>query len=164
MKNKSVVLNTIIAATLFTTSITVVANDETFKIAVIENAPESQEILEGDYEHAIATLSKAIAQNSSFDTITSLCVAHIKSKVSEGSESACTAAIETAIDNQESSYLRSISYNNRAIARYQNNDISGAMTDLKLASRINNNPMIKANLSKLKNTVITDNYETISAE
>lgn len=164
MKTKLAVLNTIIGATLFTTSITAVASDVKFKIAVIENAPKSQEILNGDYDTAIATLSKTITHNSSFDKVTSLCVAHIKSKVSEGSESACTAAIETAIDNKEPSYLRSISYNNRAIARYQNNDISGAMTDLKQASKINNNPIIKANLSQLKSTMITDNYETMSAE
>jgi hypothetical protein len=168
MTTKSIALKSIIGTTLLATSIAATAANVNFKVAVIEDAPKSQAIIAGDYESAIASLSKQKISNSSFEEQTSLCVAYIKSETSLASESVCTAAITSAKKlNATSSkvrYLRSISYNNRAISRYHNNDIAGAMNDLVTAYKIDNNPITKTNLTLIKASITPMEEESVSAE
>lgn len=164
MKLKPLLLTTLISSTILTAPLAAVAGEANLKVAVIKDATASESILNGEYQEVIANLS---SKNQDFEESTTLCVAYLKSNNEEMSETACTAAIRSAkkldTSSQKMRYLQSISYNNRAIARYLKDDMSGAMSDLAFAKSLDSNPLVKENLSLISSKVeLSDdtNYST----
>ncbi|WP_077338638.1 hypothetical protein [Pseudocolwellia agarivorans] len=164
MKLKPLLLTTLISSTILAAPLTAVASETNLKVAVIKDAAASESILNGEYKEVIANLSN---KSQDFEESTTLCVAYLKSDNEEMSETACTAAIRSAKKLDASSkkmrYLQSISYNNRAVARYLKDDMSGAMSDLALAKSLDNNPLVQENLSLINSKVeLADdtNYST----
>ena len=164
MKLKPLLLTTLISSTILAAPLTAVASETNLKVAVIKDAAASESILNGEYKEVIANLS---SKSQDFEESTTLCVAYLKSDNEEMSETACTAAIRSAKKLDASSkkmrYLQSISYNNRAVARYLKDDMSGAMSDLALAKSLDNNPLVQENLSLINSKVeLADdtNYST----
>ncbi|WP_076418986.1 hypothetical protein [Colwellia sp. UCD-KL20] len=164
MKLKPLLLTTLISSTILAAPLTAVASETNLKVAVIKDAAASESILNGEYKEVIANLS---SKSQDFEESTTLCVAYLKSDNEEMSETACTAAIRSAKNLDASSkkmrYLQSISYNNRAVARYLKDDMSGAMSDLALAQSLDSNPLVEENLSLINSKVeLADdtNYST----
>ena len=164
MKLKPLLLTTLISSTILAAPLTAVASETNLKVAVIKDAAASESILNGEYKEVIANLS---SKSQDFEESTTLCVAYLTSDNEEMSETACTAAIRSAKKLDASSkkmrYLQSISYNNRAVARYLKDDMSGAMSDLALAKSLDNNPLVQENLSLINSKVeLADdtNYST----
>ena len=83
-----------------------------------------------------------------------LCVAYSQTGKTKKSEATCTAEINSAeainSHNEKALYLKSLSYNNRGVSRYKNNDISGALADLNVAVLIDPNDITISNLSTVK--------------
>lgn len=169
MKIKSIVLGTLMTSAVLSAS-TFAADDSVFKVAVINSSISSGDVISGKYEKAIATLKSNPVIKESFEESTSLCVAYIKSGDTSDSLSACSSAIENiaSVKKQSSKvrYLHSLSYSNRAVARYLKNDVTGAMNDLTSAVLLSSNSIVKSNLSLVKNkyTSFEDIDETMSAE
>ena len=168
MNIKPKLLCTLLAGSLL--SLTATANDSSFKLAVIENSLMSEDVVSGQYAKAIASVAGNSDIMKSFEESTSLCVAYIKSGNSAEAESACTAAVEniSKIKSKTSKvrYLEAISYSNRGVAKYFNEDLSGAMNDLTSAILIDDNSMVKTNLMLVKNqySAIEETYTTMTAE
>lgn len=157
-----------LAATIaISCSASAMAEISTFKVAVIKDTTASQEIISGDLEASITQLT--LNNKNTFENNTGLCVAYLKSKNVEKSESACTAAIESISSvgyDKKKTYLQSLSYSNRAIARYLKNDFTGAMDDLSVATSINSNTITAGNLQLLKNKIleVDDSADSIFSE
>ncbi|XPF94376.1 hypothetical protein ACM9HF_20570 [Colwellia sp. RE-S-Sl-9] len=154
MKLKPLLLTTLISSTILTAPLAAIASEANLKVAVIKDATDSESILNGEYKEAIANLS---SKNQDFEESTTLCVAYLKSNNEEMSETACTAAIRSAkkldTNSKKMRYLQSISYNNRAVARYLKDDMVGAMSDLAFAKSLDSNPLVKENLSLISSKV-----------
>ena len=165
MKLKSLILKTLISSLVLSTPITAMASELNFKVAVIKNSDWSQNMIAGNYDEIIASLSIKNIDKITFEEHTSLCVAYLKSNNAMKSESACTAAVKSAntIDfpYKKATYLQSISYSIRAIARYLQNDTSGAMNDLTSAILLDNNSIVQANLRLVKSNY--SQYEGITS-
>lgn len=166
MTIKSLPLKAALAGVVLSSSVSAFAADTAFKVAVIKDTTATEEILAGDLNKSIETLTSKTRVKNTFEHNTSLCVAYLQSDYTEKSESACTAAIESIESaspySKKHSYLESISYSNRAIARYLNSDFSGAMDDLNLALSINENSVTSGNLKLLKSKLLDDDSSTAS--
>ncbi|WP_159817938.1 hypothetical protein [Colwellia sp. 20A7] len=156
MTIKNIPYKALIAGIAISCSASAMAEISTFKVAVIKDTTASQEIISGDLEASITQLT--LSNKNTFENNTGLCVAYLKSKNVEKSESACTAAIESISSvssyDKKKTYLQSLSYSNRAIARYLKNDFTGAMDDLSVATSINSNTITAGNLQLLKNKIL----------
>ena len=150
MKIKKIFLKSLLTSLVFGSSLSAVADSDKFKIAIIGNAEGSKEILSGDFNNSIESLTKTSAVKSSFENSMGLCAAYIKTNNANKSESACSTAIDSAnamnLRSKKGIYLKSLSYSNRGISRYLNNNISGAIEDLTMAISIDTNPITKNNL------------------
>ena len=98
-----------------------------------------------------------------FEKNTALCVAYLKTSNTVESEAACSSAIESAktleSSNKRTSYLKSISYSNRAVARYLKDDVVGAMSDLAVANSIDSNKISKINLEVMNSKLDQSGYD-----
>ena len=134
---KSTYLKVIITTLALSGSIAAVADETKFKIAVVKKALGSQNI-------------HVLAFNKNMDS----CAAFTQAKKANKSELACTAAITSVKSIKENSkkvkYLESLSYSNRGISRYLNNDLSGATDDLITAVLIDSNAITRGNLKLIK--------------
>jgi len=150
-------------ATLITCTLSYHANatmDESsrFKVAVIKNAPGSKLMTEGKFERSTEQLLASISKEPiSFEQALGLCVAQLKLGELSLAEAACTQAIEhhkTVIGRiRQSNLLKAYAFNNRAIVRYINHDITGAQHDFSAALQLTKNDVILANLNLLNKTV-----------
>jgi hypothetical protein len=135
---KSTHLKVIITTLALSISIAAVADDTQFKMAVVKNSIGSQNI-------------NVLAFNKNMDS----CAVFTQAKKSNKSDLACTAAITSVKSIKSNSikikYLESLSYSNRAISRYINDDLSGAMDDLTTAILIDSNA--KANFKLMKQRI-----------
>ena len=119
MKIKCTNFKTLIAGLVFFGATSAWASDDMFKVAVIENATATKNIIAGDLENSIKTLKRKVRTENTFENNMSLCVAYLYSStsLSEDSESACSKSIKLVRkldkDNGKSLYLTSLSYNNR---------------------------------------------------
>lgn len=130
---KSTYLKTIIATLALSSSIAAIADEAKFKIAIVKNTI-------GSHSPHVLTFNKNMG----------LCASFTQAKKSNESELACTAAI-TSIKSIEGSnkkikYLESLSYSNRGISRYLDNNLSGATNDLITAVLIDSNAITRGNL------------------
>jgi hypothetical protein len=167
MTIKNISYKALAATIAISCSASAMAEISTFKVAVIKDTTASQEIISGDLEASITQLT--LNNKNTFENNTGLCVAYLKSKNVEKSESACTAAIESISSvsyDKKKTYLQSLSYSNRAIARYLKNDFTGAMDDLSVATSINSNTITAGNLQLLKNKIleVDDSADSIFSE
>lgn len=158
MKLKPLLLTSVISSMIALAPSVVMADESKLKVAIIKNTAISSEISEGGYSEIIANLSSNDSKYSDFEKNTALCVAYLKTSNKVESEAACTAAIEsTKLDSTD--YLKSISYSNRAVARYLKNDIAGAMSDLAMANTIDSNKISKTNLEIMNSKFDQSGYD-----
>lgn len=134
---KSIYLKVLITTLTLSGSITALANETKFKIAVIKKEVGNES-------------STILAFNKNMNS----CVELIKAKKINESEITCSAAIENIklikTDTPNTKYIESLSYSNRAISRYLNHNLSGAKDDLITAILIDSNAITKSNLKLIK--------------
>jgi hypothetical protein len=150
MKIKSTLLTSLLTTLVLSNPVLAFENKTALKVAVVKYAMGSNDIVKGDFTTGIKKLNRLRKDEDSFGSNMSLCVAYLQSDDAMQSESACTAAINSAqkinLKTDKAYYLKSLSYNNRGISRYINNDISGALSDLNAAVLIDNNTITTSNL------------------
>lgn len=165
MKIKPLLLTSIISSVLAIAPTTLMASEGKLKVAVIKSEESVSNLSTDEYKEIIAKLtsSKKKGQYNDFEKNTTLCVAYLKTKNSIESEAACSSAIESAqtldTHNKRTSYLKSISYSNRAVARYLKDDVVGAMSDLAQANAIDTNSISKANLEIMNSKLEHSSYD-----
>ncbi|WP_426360353.1 hypothetical protein ACPUVO_09110 [Pseudocolwellia sp. HL-MZ19] len=165
MKLKTILLTSLISSSLVMASTSVMASDSKLKVAVIKNTAMSSEISKGEYQEIIASLSNtsSATEYNDFEKNTALCVAYLKTSNTVESEAACSSAIESAktleTSSKRANYLKSISYSNRAVARYLKNDVVGAMSDLAVANSIDSNKISKINLEVMNSKLDQTSYD-----
>lgn len=165
MKLKPLILTSLLGPILAVTSASSLANDSHLKVAIIKSAETTAKVSEGEYKEIIANLSTSNVSGkyNNFEKNTALCVAYLKTNNISESELACSAAIQSSetlsAQNKRTSYLQSISYSNRAIARYLKGDVSGAMTDLTTANTLNSNKISKVNLEIMNSKFEQSGYD-----
>lgn len=154
MNIKSIVLKTLLTGAACSLSLSTLASEPQFKVAVIKDFKGSEEIISGDFTKSIASLTKGYNTQEKFEVSMGLCAAYIKTNNIEKTESACTSAINSSkyisSNSKHAAYLKSVSYSNRGVARYLKDDISGAIDDLTTAILIDDNAIVKSNLRLTK--------------
>jgi len=141
---KSIYLKVLITTLTLSSSFIAVADETKFKIAEVKK------------EFGINDTS-VLAFNKNM----SACAELTKAKEINEAELACTAAITSVksikANAKKAKYLESLSYSNRGISRYLNNNLTGAQDDLMTAALIDSNSITQSNL-KLINSLISDDY------
>jgi hypothetical protein len=151
MNIKPTLLKTLLATLVLSNPVLAFESDSALRVAVVKNATGTNDIVKGNMNNGIKKLNRRHKDQYSFGSNMSLCVAYLHADDAKQSESACTAAIDSAnkisLKSAKADYLKSLSYNNRGIARYINNDISGALSDLNAAVLIDDNIITVSNLA-----------------
>jgi len=154
MNIKHTLLTTLIVSSAFTSSVSARENSSSFKLAIVKDYLGSRSIALGNYAKGINYLTRNNTINSTFESKMGLCTAYIKTSNIDKSESACTSAINDLKtikkDNKQVTYIKSVSYSNRGVSRYLNDDIAGAIEDLTTAVLIDSNPITTHNLKLAK--------------
>jgi hypothetical protein len=154
MNIKPTLLKTLMATLVLSNPVLAFESDATLRVAVIKDATGTNDIVKGNFDTGITKLTRRHKDEGSFNRNMGLCVAYLQSDDAIQSESACTAAIDSAKEigfkSDKADYLKSLSYNNRGISRYINNDISGALSDLNAAVLIDENTITASNLKLVK--------------
>ena len=154
MNIKPTLLKTLLATLVLSNPVLAFESDSALRVAVVKNATGTNDIVKGNMSTGIKKLNRRHKDEDSFGSNMSLCVAYLHSDDAKQSESACTAAIDSAekinLRSSKANYLKSLSYNNRGISRYINNDISGALSDLNAAVLIDDNTITVSNLELVK--------------
>lgn len=139
---KSKYLKVILTTLALSSSATVLAQEAKFKVAVVKN---------GISHHNVHVL----AFNKNMDS----CAEFTQANKARKSELACTAAITSikSIKNnsRKAKYLESLSYSNRGISRYMNDDLLGAMDDFIAAILVDSNTITRSNLKLIKQRSLT---------
>lgn len=169
MKMLKTTASAIALSTLISTTTMASDNLNGLRIAVIKDALGSDEILNGHYSSAMTRLAEANTTGD-FEHSMGLCVANIKLEEWKLATQACTKSIEVLqpmlATNGRAKYLMSVTYSNRAVARYLANDTHGALDDLSTAILIDDNKLVKNNLLQLKYSMAsipTENIETLGS-
>ena len=154
MNVKPILLKTLLATLVLSNPVLAFESEATLRVAVVKNAPGTNDIVKGNFDSGIKKLSRRHKDENSYNSSMGLCVAYLQSDDAIQSESACTAAIDSAkkiaLKSEKTDYLKSLSYNNRGISRYINDDISGALSDLNAAVLIDDNAITASNLKLVK--------------
>ncbi|MFB0980499.1 MAG: hypothetical protein QMC62_06260 [Alteromonadaceae bacterium] len=154
MNIKPTLVKTLLATLVLSNPVLALESDAALRVAVVKHATGTPEIVKGQFGSGIKKLNRLQRDEDSFGSSMGLCVAYLQSKDAVQSESACTAAINSAkkinLRSAKADYLKSLSYNNRGISRYINNDISGALSDLNAAVLIDENTITTGNLALIK--------------
>lgn len=141
---KSVYLKVLFTALTLSSSVIAVADEAKFKIAVVKKEF-------GIHDQDVLAFNKHMRT----------CAELTKAQKTNESEVACTAAITSLklvkAETRKTKYLESLSYSNRGISRYVNNDLSGAKDDLLTAIRIDANAITQSNLKLLNSFAPNDN-------
>lgn len=164
MNIKKRVINSLATSFLCASSISTLASEAPFKLAIIENAVGTKDIAAGDYAKFINSRSTENSIHSAFERNMSLCAAYIKTAAYNKAESTCTAAINDlksiALPRKKSLYLKSLSLSNRGVSRYLNKDITGSMDDFTTAMLTDSNTITKNNLSIAKHASLKDDEKS----
>ena len=154
MKIKPTLLKTLLTTLVLSNPVLAFESNSALRVAVVKHATGTNDIVKGNMSTGIKKLNRRHKDEYSFGSNMSLCVAYLHSDDAKQSESACTAAIDSAhrisLKSAKADYLKSLSYNNRGISRYINNDISGALSDLNTAVLIDDNTITIRNLELVK--------------
>ena len=160
----TLLIKLIISTLLLSNTLMALASDAPFKVAIVKDALGSKDIALGEIKLGIDKLSASKKSQTFYANKMSLCVAYLQANYSEKSESACTAAIISVESFPQVSssvrYLTSLSYSNRGVARYKNNDLTAALNDFESAVIIDENPITIANLAIMKQRLPTVANET----
>ena len=151
------------------------AHEAKFKLAIVQGELGTEDLLAGNTQASISKLERKKKWQNTYNSMMGLCVAYIKENRPVRSEAACTLAISRAnsipSNYSDASYLKSLSYSNRGVSRYQNNDLSGALQDLNAAVQIDSNRLTKNNLAlaekhsiEARASINITNSTSISAE
>lgn len=128
-------------------------NQSVFKIAVVEDAVGTQEIMKGRYRLGLEKLStKSSRRVSDYDVAMGECVANLMIKKLETASKNCSQAIEVYFSKKGSHYryLTSVAYSNRAVANFKLGRVDSALKDLQMAASIDENDLVLENLSVLQ--------------
>jgi len=163
---KSIYVTTILSTITLIGASEAFAKEVPFEVAIVKNSTGSGEIMSGNFQSGINKLIKDKKAGIKYDIDTGLCVAYLKMNDLDKAELSCTAAINTIKStNRFSDFHKSISYNNRAISRYLNNNVSGAIDDLNKAISLDNNRIVKKNINLLlEQKTDTENYSSLETE
>ncbi len=169
MKSFKTTATALVLSTLVSTTAVAANSVNGMRIAVIKDALGSDEIINGDYATAMTRITTA-KNTDDYENTMGLCVANIKLEEWKLATQACTKSIEVLqpmlASNGRAKYLMSVTYSNRAIAKYLANDTHGALDDLSTAILIDDNKLVKNNLLQLKYSLASismDNIETLSS-
>ncbi len=147
---KFILKSTLLTTLLISSSVSAVASELAFQVAIVKDATGSKDIMKGNVEAGIKELTERFTSAHSYANKMSLCVAYLKSSRAEESESACTDAITSidslALTSKKALYLKSLNYSNRGVSRYKNGDFDAALADFEVAISIDNNLTTKNNL------------------
>ena len=152
---KKYTLSAFVTVSLLASSVSIcaLASATGLKVAVVENALGSNELVSGNIDSGLNKIVSA-GKLKTFEQNIGLCAGYIKSSMAEKAKVSCTAAIEslTEYDKSESriAYLTSVTYSNLAIAKYMSSDTLGAMTDSVEALLIDDNDITRHNLASIK--------------
>lgn len=159
---KKLLLSTLIASS----SLSAVAAEPAFQVAVVKGAIASNDIIKGNVESGLKKLTGRFKANGSYEKKMSLCVAYLQSNNTLASEPACTDSINSlnkqALKTKQALYLKSLSYSNRGVSRYKNADFDGALSDFNTAITIDKNAITENNLAFFKE-IISDNELELTA-
>ncbi|MBA6253934.1 MULTISPECIES: hypothetical protein [unclassified Colwellia] len=154
MKTTLALLTPLLITLLVSNPVSAFESDIALKVAVVKDTRGTQDIVKGNFNKSIKKLTKRHQDESSYNSHMSLCVAYLQADNAVQSESACTAAIDSIeamkLNNTNALYLKSLSYSNRGISRYKNNDLNGALADLNQAILIDENTITLGNLKIIK--------------
>ncbi|TRX52705.1 hypothetical protein [Thalassomonas sp. M1454] len=125
-----------------------------FKIAIVENAPGSDDILEGKYDESLTRINNVSASSiDAFEKSMGVCVANLKLGKYVAAEKACSTAIihiEANGDNyNHTRYLKSIAYSNRGIVHHYLGSKANAFEDFNTALSFDANDVVMDNLKAL---------------
>lgn len=128
-------------------------SDSLFKVAVVEDAAGTKEIMKGRYRLGLEKLNKkssVLAQK--YDTAMGACVANLMIKELTLAAENCSEAVEVYKSKKGSQYryLTSVAYSNRAVAHYKLGHFDSAVSDLETAASIDDNELVLENLTFLK--------------
>jgi hypothetical protein len=167
MNLKNIVINSLAASLLCGSSLSVLANEFPFKIAVIQNAVGTKDISSGNYNKFINSQPNDDTIEGAFERNMNLCAAYINTAKYDKSESACTAAINTleliSLSRQKSLYLKALSFSNRGVSRYLNDDVTGSMDDFTTAILADGNTITKSNLKIAKHGLLKEEEKSAVA-
>jgi tetratricopeptide (TPR) repeat protein len=154
MRTKSIYFTAILFSLTMSSSLLAKTNIDAFKIAVVEDSFSSKNIINGLYHSSINKLTRYNRNANTYKSNMNLCVAYLKVGNIKKSTKACRAAVvsaeSAASKDNNANYLKALSYSNRAIARFKNSDISGAIADLDKAVSIDANDITDSNLRVMK--------------
>lgn len=125
-----------------------------FKIAIVKNAPGTDDILDGNYNESLTRLN-AVSLNSddAFEKAMGVCVANLKMGEYNVAEKACSAAIihieATGNNYRHTRYLKSIAYSNRGIVNHFLGSKADAFADFNTALSFDANDVVMENLKAL---------------
>ena len=140
---------TLLLLSALSTSAFAEAQDLPFKMVVMSDSISSQDIMQEAPKTSIKKLKSSRNSKYSYNANMGLCVAYLQDQSLNKSLDACSAAINSkelkALNKKQSNYYKALAYNNRGISKYKSGDISGAYSDLALASKTNANPITQAN-------------------
>ena len=166
MKITPPVLKTLLASLIISSSLSAHADSNLLKIAVVKDSIGAQDIVLGNINSSIEKLTSTQKVNKGFNAKLNLCAAYLKSTEKSKSELACTAAISDIESmskyNKKARYLKSVSYSNRAVARYQNKNMVGALADINAAFSIDANAITETNLKLIKQYTSETSFEELS--
>lgn len=126
---------------------------DAFKVAVVEDALGTLQIMDGDYQKGLKQLeSRSSRARKNYDVATGACVAKIMMKDLEQAKSSCDLAVAAYSGRSGGHYdfLNSVAYSNRSVVLFKMGDTDGALSDLKRAVSIDQNEIASTNLIFLK--------------
>ncbi|QBG35600.1 hypothetical protein [Litorilituus sediminis] len=158
----------IIASFVLIFTLPVQANTSKFKVVSIKNNTNKQStFINHESTNRQKTQNQANDVQAAFNLSMMQCAAYLRNEEASKSSKACSAAVQHIelmdANTQQSRYLKSLSYSNRAIAKYSNNDESGALNDLVRAILIDSNAITRSNLT-LMSSLLKNKAEDISPE
>lgn len=163
---KTIVIGSILATLLLTTTNTASAADAKFKVAVVKGAVGSMDITQGELASGIKKLTTNTSDQDFYASKMSLCVAYLQASYNDKSESTCTAAINSLESlphaNGKVRYLTALNYSNRGVARYRKNQLTAALADFNTAVAIDQNPITNANLASMRKLLPAAKVETVA--
>jgi len=163
---KPTLIETLITTLLLTSSLSTIASEAKFQVAVVKGAVGSVDIAKGELAQGIEKLTTNEKSADFYANKMNLCVAYLQSNNSEKSESACTKAIASLESlpsaNNDVRYLTSLNYSNRGVARYRKNQLNAALTDFKFAASLDDNPITARNLASIRRILPTAKVEDVA--
>jgi Flp pilus assembly protein TadD len=147
MNTKTLLFNVMLTATVVANPTFASENKTRLQVAIVNGSIGSDKILSGDLDEGIKKIMYRRLNQNDYDKHMGLCVAYLKNKEFVLSESSCTDAIKYTRIVDLRPYYKALAYSNRGVSRYLNNDLNGAINDLRLAKSIDVNSITETNLT-----------------